>query len=131
MKCYYRDKRTFLQWSEGHIIGYLNEEVVKDYAPDNMEGMTEQAPFDAFCYDGTEADGGTIMLCSDISNRDELANAIIRSRYSESAEAAVKRHHMLLQDDPKIAKADEYIKEWSDFNSWCSYAVNTADSWIN
>lgn len=129
MKNYYREKRTFLPWSDGKIIGYLNEEIVKDYTPSDSQSETTDT-FDAFSYEGTERDGGTILDCQDVSNRDELANAIIRAKYNSSAEAAIKRHHMLLQDDSTIAKADEYKAEWEAFNAWCDYAISTADSWL-
>ncbi len=132
MKQYYRDRMTFSRWDDTHIIGYLGETVVKDYTPDTP-AVDDETPvaFDAYCYEGSMPDGGTVMPCNDSSSRDDLANAIIRSKYSESEESAIKRHHMLLQDDATISKADEYKTEWTDFNAWCDYAIKTADIWLD
>lgn len=121
-KCVYRERRTFEKYDPTHIIGYLNETVVKDYLPDNIEGE-EQTPYDGYQYEGTENDGGTIMDCSNPNDRGELINAIIRSRYSQSEELAIHRH---VTDD-----AATYADEWKEYDTFCESAKEIVDGWLS
>ena len=92
-KCVYRERRTFQKYDAGHIIGYLNETIVKGYQPEVMEGEKPAKPFDGYQYEGPCTDGGTILVCLNPGNRDEMINAIIRSKYTMSEEFAIHRHH--------------------------------------
>ena len=123
----YQQRRTYQRYDEAHIIGYLNEEVLENYVPQNNTGEEEQAPEpwpEAYAYTGTESDGGTVMACDRQDDYGEIANAIIRTRYSESQELAIQRH----------AINGDYVeapKEFDDYNAWCQYAVQTAKAWIS
>ena len=123
--CYYKEQRTYSIYDSSHIIGYLNEEVVENYTPEGAHGEGEEQPEPwpvAYKYTGSETDGGTVMPCSNPDNYGDLANAIIRSKYSESQELAIHRH----------ANNGDYSddsKEYDDYNAWCNYAVSLAKQW--
>ena len=125
----YQERRTYLRYDEAHIIGYLNEEELENYVPEapTQEGEEEEEQPEewptAYAYTGPEADGGTVMPCSDQDDSGELANAIIRSRYSESQELAIQRHAI-------NGDYEETPQEYEEYNTWCQYAVETAKEWI-
>ena len=124
----YKERRTYQRYDEAHIIGYLNEEVLNDYQPANEqhdgEGGSEPEPLEeAFAYTGSETDGGTVMACEKQDDSGELANAIIRTRYSESQELAIQRHAI-------NGDYEEAPQEYDEYNTWCQYAVQTAKDWI-
>lgn len=124
----YTERRTFLKYDTNQIIVYLNERIIENYLPEDAQEDTE--PKTMYEYTGTEKDGGTLAPAIDTTDVGEMANALIRTRYSESNEAAIHRHHMLLLADPGIEKADEYIEEWNQYNSWAIQCVATAKNWI-
>lgn len=124
-KAYYETRRTMLQYDNEHIIGYLNETVVDDYVPEHYEGDTAPEPRKAYCYEGTEKDGGTIMPCEDMTNYHDVANAIIRSKYSESEELSIVRHKINGDDGSDSANNTEF----SEFNAWCEQAKVIAKDW--
>ena len=122
----YQQRRTFQVYSkeEGTIIGYLNEEVLENYEPENRPEEGESTAWaEAFRYTGTEHDGGTIMKCTDTSDHGELTNAIIRTRYSESQELAIHRH---------AANGDysEDTTEFDEYNDFCESAKTIARNWM-
>ena len=122
-KSVYRVKRTFLKYDSNHIIGYLNETVIKDYQPEAMEGQEPPEPYDGYQYEGTEKDGGTIRECANPGNRDDMINAIIRTKYSLSEELAIHRH---VSDD-----AAAYKEEWATYDAFCEQAKTIADAWLS
>lgn len=127
-KVFYREQRTFLVWDHLHIIGYLNEEQVENYTPDTTgnPGEEVETPEEwpvAYGYEGQEKDGGTIMPCTDPTNYGDVANGIIRSRYSESQENAIHRHKI-------NGDYDSDDTEYQEYNSWCQQAVATAKRWL-
>lgn len=113
----YTRRLTFGKFDAGHIIGYLNEELVPEHLPDGAE-----EPVTGYKYTGTEKDGGTIMPCSDHTSYPEVTNAIIRSQYSESDEMAIHRHYT---NDP-----EEYAEEWHNYNEFCENAKAQAKMWL-
>lgn len=122
----YKQRRTYQRYDNAHIIGYLNEEVLENYVPQNNAGDNEQTPEpwpEAYAYTGTESDGGTVMACSLQDDSGEIANAIIRTRYSESQELAIQRHAI-------NGDYDDVPQEFDQYNAWCQYAVLTAKAWI-
>ena len=123
----YRERRTYQRYDATHIIGYLNEEVVKDYMPVVLageEGDATAEPWpEAYAYTGSEVDGGTVMACVEQTDAGEVANAIIRSRYTESQELAIQRHAI-------NGDYEEAPQEYEQYNAWCEYAVRTARVWI-
>ena len=114
----YSERRTFGKFDANNIIGYLEEERVPDFLPEGAEQPTL-----GYKYTGTEKDGGTVMPCSDPTSYPEVANAIIRSKYSESDEMAIHRHH---GNDP-----EEYAEEWDEYNQFCESAKALAKNWLN
>jgi len=120
----YQEKRSYLRYDAEHIIGYLNEEILTDYQPETESGEENTTVWPtAYKYTGTEADGGTILPCGEITSAGDLANAIIRSKYNESQEMAIHRH----------ASNGDYetsSKEWDEYNSWCVNAVLLAKAWF-
>ena len=122
-KCVYRERRTYSKYDATHIIGYLNETIVKGYQPKAEEGEKPK-PFDGYQYEGPESDGGTILLCSRPGNRDDMINSIIRSRYTLSEELAIHRHH-------SGAEATIYNDEWDIYNNFCEEAKMIVDEWLN
>ena len=121
----YQQPLTYQRYDEEHIIGYLNEEVLNNYQPPQQSegaGMPEPWPV-AYAYTGTETDGGTVMECKDQSDYGEVANAIIRSRYSESQELAIQRHAI-------NGDYTETSQEYEDYYAWCQQAVQTAKRWV-
>lgn len=63
------------------------------------------------------------MECKNLDNYGEVANAIIRSRYSESQEMAIQRHAI----NGDYADAGQ---EYEDYYAFCQQAVQTAKRWV-
>lgn len=113
-----------VRWSDNEILAYLNEEIVKNYLPkDNEMFEEEQKPYDAYCYTGELLDGGTILPCKNMADYHEVANAIVRSKYSDNDEIAIHRHFINgdYNDDPT---------EFEEYNDFCKQAVTTAKAWV-
>ena len=113
----YTERRTFGKYDANNIIGYLEEERVPDFLPEGADQTTL-----GFKYTGTEKDGGTVMPCTDPTSYPEVTNAIIRSKYSESDEMAIHRHH---GNAP-----EEYSEEWQEYNEFCESAKALAKDWL-
>ena len=113
----YTERRTFGKYDAKNIIGYLEEERVPDFLPEGADQPTL-----GYKYTGTEKDGGTVMPCTDPTSYPEVTNAIIRSKYSESDEMAIHRHH---GNDP-----EEYAEEWQEYNEFCESAKALAKNWL-
>ena len=113
----YTERRTFGKFDANNIIGYLEEERVPDFLPEGAD-----QPTIGYKYTGTEKDGGTVMPCTDPTSYPEVTNAIIRSKYSESDEMAIHRHH---GNDP-----EEYAEEWQEYNDFCESAKALAKDWL-
>lgn len=125
----YQQRRTYQRYDDAHIIGYLNEEVLNDYQPTcelQPEDGEQEPPVPwptAYAYTGNESDGGTVMPCGQQDDYGEIANAIIRIRYSESQELAIQRHAI-------NGDYEEAPQEFENYNAWCLYAVQTAKDWV-
>ena len=113
----YSERRTFGKFDADNIIGYLEEERVPDFLPEGADQPTL-----GYKYTGTEKDGGTVMPCTDPTSYPEVTNAIIRSKYSESDEMAIHRHH---GNTP-----EEYSEEWQEYNEFCESAKALAKDWL-
>ena len=120
---------TFIRFDSKRCLVYLNEEVIDNHVPE--DAPEDFAPITAYAYTGTEADGGTLIDAADDS-RDSLVNGIIRSRYSQSAEDAIKTHQIELLKNPQsfMEKASEYEAEWIEFNAVREMAKATVDGWL-
>ena len=113
----YSERRTFGKFDANNIIGYLEEERFPDFLPEGAEQPTL-----GYKYTGTEKDGGTVMPCTDPTSYPEVTNAIIRSKFSESDEMAIHRHH---GNNP-----EEYAEEWQEYNDFCESAKALAKDWL-
>ena len=132
MKAKYRERRTYEKFDNEHYAVFLNEKetmVPVTTGMGNEEQEVEQVP--GYEYEGSQQDGSTLIVAEN-ADRDSLINGIIRSRYSQTSEDAVKTHRLQLiggeitEDDKKA----EYDAEWSAFNDFRELAINTVDSWL-
>lgn len=128
-KAIYSEPRTFEKYDNARFIVYLNQEIIPDYVPEVMHSEQPPEPVTAYAYTGTEVDGGTLIETTS-SDRDSLINGIIRSRYTQSEEDAIKTHQIELLKDAGIAKAAEYEAEWAEFNAVREMAKATVDGWL-
>ncbi len=128
----YTERRTFEKYDDKHFIAYLNEEVIPDYVPEVMEGQPKPAPTTGYAYQGPMKDGGTLIEASE-ADRDSLANGIIRSRYTQTEEDAIKTHRlqMLGKEISDTAKKAEYNQEWQTFNNVRTVAIGYVDRWLS
>lgn len=124
----YLERMSFSRYDDRHVIAYLNEEEVADYVPE--DAPEDFAPVMAYAYTGTEDDGGTLIEAADDS-RDSLVNGIIRTRYSQTEEDAIKTHQIIRLSEPDNAKSSDYEAEWSEFNGFRTLAITTVDSWLD
>lgn len=122
-KAVYMKPRTFLKYDDGRIILYPNETVIENYQPEAEEG-SESKPdaFTGYQYEGEEPDGGYIRECAEMTSEHDIANAIVRTRYSISDELALQRHYA---SDPET-----YADEWSAYNTFADAAVAKAKEWL-
>lgn len=118
------------KYDGAHFLCYLNEKPAT-YKPDENSD-----PIDGFSYTGPMPDGGTLIDC-DEWNRDKLINGIIRSKYLQTEEDAIKTHQIqLLQAKAGMEigalpddKAAEYMNEWNEFQTFRQNAINFVNSW--
>lgn len=118
------------KYDGAHFLCYLNEKPAT-YKPDETSD-----PIDGFSYTGPMPDGGTLIDC-DEWNRDKLINGIIRSKYLQTEEDAIKTHQIQLlqakagmEGEPLTEeKTSEYMSEWAEFQAFRQYAINLVNSW--
>jgi len=120
----YQTRKTYMKYDKEHIIGYLNEEVLENYTPGDQPDEGEPVVWPvAYRYTGTERDGGTVMPCTNMHDTGDVANAIIRSRYTESQELAIHRH-------AQNGDYEENPTEYEEYNAFCEAAVAQAKEWV-
>lgn len=118
----YQQPRTLLRYDSERVIIYPDERVEDNFQPEKTADNEAPSPFKAYIYTGEERDGGFIVPCSDPTDHHEVANAIIRTRYTVSDELALQRHH---QED-----ADAYAEEWQAYCSFADAATAKAKKWL-
>ena len=124
----YTSRMSYSRYDDTHCLAYLNEEVVENYVPDDAPEGFE--PVTGYAYSGPEDDGGTMIDAANDS-RDSLINGIIRSRYSQTEEDAIKTHQIILLKNPECDKASEYASEWSVFCVERENAIRIVDGWLS
>lgn len=134
MKKIYPERRTFLKYDDAHIIGYLNEEIIKDCIIED-EGVENGKTVleTAYQYEGSETDGGTVMAYVGEPEYGKLADAIISTRYSKSDEMAIHRHRLESLESASHVSEDvlaKYDSEWEAYNDFCEKAKTTAKCWL-
>lgn len=118
------------KYDGAHFLCYLNEKPAT-YKPDETS-----EPMKGYSYTGSMPDAGTLIEC-DEWNRDKLVNGIIRSKYLQTEEDAIKTHQIqLLQAKSGMEigalpddKAAEYVNEWNEFQTFRQNAINLVNSW--
>ena len=128
-KAIYTERKTLVKYDDSRYMAYLNEEIVENYVPEGREGENVPEPVTGYASTGTEPDGGTLIAAADMS-RDSLINGIIRSRYTQTEEDAIKTHQIELFKNPDIPKAGDYEAEWEAFNAFRAEAITTVDRWL-
>lgn len=128
----YTRRMTFGKYDNNHYIAYLNEEEIPGYVPEVMEGQQAPDPVTGYSYQGTMADGGTLIEAA-TPDRDSLVNGIIRSRYTQTEEDAIKTHRLqvLGKEISDAAKKAEYLQEWKLFNEVRQSAISYVDRWLS
>lgn len=125
----YTERRTFEKYDDQRYIVYLGERVIPDYTLPAMD-ETLQEPVTGYSYTGTEVDGGTLINATS-PDRDSLINGIIRTRYSQTEEDAIKTHQIELLKGNKVEKSEEYEVEWNMFNDFRTNAIQIVDGWLS
>lgn len=134
-KATYTERRTLLRYDDSHVLVYLNEETIDDYVSESATTeATDEAetpkPVTGYCYTGDMPDGGTLIEATS-TDRDTLINGIIRSRYSQTGEDAIKTHQlMLLTEDLDEERKTAYRDEWKVFCDFRLGAIALVDGWL-
>ena len=118
------------KYDGAHFLCYLDEKPAAFKPDDSSETV------DGFSYTGTMPDGGTLVEC-DEWNRDKLINGIIRTKYLQTEEDALKTHQIqLLQAEAGLEggeltdeKKAEYIREWQEFQEFRQEAIALVSGW--
>lgn len=128
----YTERKTYEKYDRNHVIAYLNEEIIPEYVPEVIEGQPQPEPTTGYAYEGPMKDGGTLIEAK-TSDRDSLINGIIRSRYSQTEEDAIKTHRlqMIGNEVSDTDKKADYKQEWKDFNSLRDVAKEYVDRWLS
>lgn len=117
------------QFDGAHFICYLNESPAVYYADEDSE------PTAGFSYTGTMPDGGTLVACDEL-NRDKLINAVIRTKYLQTEEDAIKTHQLMVLNakaglsELSEEKIVEYMLEWNEFEQFRKEVIELVDSWL-
>ena len=80
-------------------------------------------------------DGGTLVVCDEL-NRDKLINAVIRTKYLQTEEDAVKTHQLMVLNakaglsELAEEKIVEYMLEWNEFEQFRKEVIELVDSWL-
>jgi hypothetical protein len=134
-KATYTERRTLLRYDDSHVLVYLNEEIIDGYVPESAtteatdEAETPQ-PVTGYSYTGSMPDGGTLIEATS-TDRDTLINGIIRSRYSQTEEDALKTHQlMLLTEELGEERKTAYRDEWKEFCDFRLGAIALVDGWL-
>lgn len=122
----YSQRKTMEKYDDSRYLLYLNERVIEGYVPEQQEDGVAPAPITAYEYEGAEPDAGTFVNATS-ADRDSLINGLIRTRYSQTAEDAIKTHQIEIIHDPGNAKVEEYLKEWDDFNAFRNECIKAVD----
>lgn len=130
MKKVYLNPQRPTHYDGAHFIVYLNARPAQYQADENSE------PVDGVEHTGPMEDGGTLIDC-DEWNRDKLINGIIRTKYLQTEEDAIKTHQIqLLQAKAGLEegtlseeKLAEYMQEWAEFQAFRQQAIDLVNSW--
>lgn len=130
MKKVYLNPQRPTHYDGARFIVYLNARPAEYREDENSE------PVQGIEYTGTMEDGGTLIDC-DGWDRDKLINGIIRTKYLQTKEDAIKTHQIeVLQAEAGIGslsaeKRAEYLQEWEEFEAFREEVIALVDTWDN
>jgi len=130
MKKVYLNPQRPTHYDGARFIVYLNARPAEYREDENSE------PVQGIEYTGTMEDGGTLIDC-DEWDRDKLINGIIRTKYLQTKEDAIKTHQIeVLQAEAGIGslsaeKRAEYLQEWEEFEAFREEVIALVDTWDN
>lgn len=109
------------RYDGAHFLCYLNESPAEYKADEDAE------PVAGFAYTGPMTDGGTLVEC-DEWERNKLINAVLRTRYLQTEEDAVKTHRLQLLETVKgkfmlTMFPFEMIDRYAQRNGWIIHRV--------
>ncbi len=118
------------RYDEAHFLVYLNESPA-EYFPDE----DSETPSEGFAYTGELEDGGTLIVCDEME-RNKLINGLIRKKYMQTEEDAIKTHYLKVLaaktgiDELSDEKIAEYQAEWDAFEKYRLEAISLVDKWL-
>lgn len=130
MKKVYLNPQRPTHYDGARFIVYLNARPAEYREDENSE------PVQGIEYTGTMEDGGTLIDC-DEWDRDKLINGIIRTKYLQTKEDAIKTHQIeVLQAEAGIGslsaeKRAEYLQEWEEFEAFREEVIALVNTWDN
>lgn len=130
MKKVYLNPQRPTHYDGARFIVYLNARPAEYREDENSE------PVQGIEYTGTMEDGGTLIDCDEWT-RDKLINGIIRTRYLQTKEDAIKTHQIeVLQAEAGLGtlsaeKRAEYLQEWEEFEAFREEVIALVDTWDN
>lgn len=129
MKKVYLNPQRPTKYDGAHFIVYLNAQPAQYREDENSE------PVEGVEYTGTMEDGGTLIEC-DEWNRNKLINGLIRLRYLQTEEDAIKTHQLQVLSE-KVGlgelseeKNREYTQEWATFEAVRQEAIELVNGWM-
>jgi hypothetical protein len=114
----YPQRRTYVKYDDNHYLVYINEEVLKDFVP---EDAPESKPSTHYAYSGTDEDGGTLITAND-ATYEKFVSGLIRSRYSADEVEAILLNSVSTDKERK-AKALQKLEELNSFRVECKSVI--------
>ena len=111
----YTERKNYVKYDEEHYLLYLNEESAEITSEESDETV------DGYAYSGTEADGGTMIEASDVTDDNRRAKFIaglIGVEYDMDAQIAI-----LANGDDTDEHATE-LEEFAAYRASCKAAVD-------
>lgn len=126
----YPQRRLPVRYDQTHFLCYLNETEAECKADEDAEAVQ------GYSYTGDMEDGSTLVECDEL-DRSKLINAVIRSKYLQTEEDAIKTHQLqvLLSETGLVEldadKISQYQEEWAAFEEFRSEAIELVDDWLS
>lgn len=116
----YPQKKSYNRYDDEHFLLYLNEEIIKDYLPQDADEDTQ--PITAYRYTGTFPDGGTLIKANE-STYENFVSGLIRTKYSADQVEAI----ILNFQSNHPERMPEFIQDMEDLNIFreeCKYIIH-------
>ncbi|KAA6312085.1 hypothetical protein EZS27_036921 [termite gut metagenome] len=126
----YPKKKTYEKYDNEHFLLYLSEQQVT-YLPETDEMSTKKGvKIKGFSYTGTASDGGTLIQASEDSYG-AFVSGLIRTRYTTDDTEALQANAMIALQNPSHEKAESYLSEWEEFQSFRNECKKNAKKILN